>query len=125
MGNVPAPFINNTPVDLFVDCSGALGLQDCNLLVQLSGNTFDELQTVLPYLCALHTTLCCAMAGGKPYAVSVKYCSESGHHIAQVTPLVDVNDPRLANKQQGYSASVFYVETILNILLQNLHVALS
>lgn len=71
-------------------------LQDCQLLPEVTGYAFPQLRVTLQYLCALHTTLSQALDNGKPYAVTVKYCSPVVQGVARVAPLLQGNDSRLA-----------------------------
>jgi hypothetical protein len=60
-----------------------LGLDiDPDQLQQVTQHSLEELQRPMEYCCALHTILCKALQQNTPYAVTVKYCHPTLHHVA-------------------------------------------
>ncbi|KAF6261782.1 microtubule-binding protein MIP-T3-domain-containing protein [Scenedesmus sp. NREL 46B-D3] len=74
-----------------------LGLPlDDALLAQLTGYRTSELLEPMQVLLALHSSLWQALQGGRPYAVTCKYCGDDAYGVGcGVPPIVSRDDPRV------------------------------
>jgi cyclin A len=73
-----------------------LGLKSSEASLQcLTGHSLASLKASMQWLLALHSALAAARAAGRPYAVSQIYSSPAALCVADVAPLLSVDDSRL------------------------------
>jgi cyclin A len=73
-----------------------LGFKGNEAMLQcITGHSLASLKAPMQWLLALHAALSAARAAGRPYAVSEVYGSSAALCVADVAPLVSMEDPRL------------------------------